>query len=105
MYFAYARYHQGISDFEQDYRDPANDHSTPYPASQYDSGLGYQQSPFSQSPQAPGEYKPPTYWRTEIQIHESNRGVSFLNKDVLMVSCTTRTVFCTPIFFLHKVFL
>lgn len=61
-YFAYAKYRQGITDFEQDYRDPANDHTTPYPPAPYDSGpTGYQQSPYSHNQQQPGEYQPPSY--------------------------------------------
>ncbi|XP_029015012.1 synaptogyrin-2a isoform X2 [Betta splendens] len=60
-YFAYARYREGVSEFDQDYRDPANDRTTPYPHAPYDSGpTGYQQSPFSNQQQA-GEYQPPTY--------------------------------------------
>ncbi|KAM3864153.1 synaptogyrin-2a [Diretmus argenteus] len=63
-YFAYRRYRQGVSDFDQDYRDPANDHGTPYPPTIYPSSgpEGYQQSPFSHNSQErPGEYQPPTY--------------------------------------------
>ncbi|XP_026181802.1 synaptogyrin-2a [Mastacembelus armatus] len=61
-YFAYARYRQGISEFEQEYRDPASDHSTPYPPSPYTtSNTGYQQSPFPQNQQNQGEYQPPAY--------------------------------------------
>ncbi|XP_035511438.1 synaptogyrin-2a [Morone saxatilis] len=58
-YFAYRRYCQGVSEFDQEYRDPANDHTTPYPPAQYPTG--YQQSPFPQSQEHPGEYQPPTY--------------------------------------------
>ncbi|XP_029364362.1 synaptogyrin-2a [Echeneis naucrates] len=61
-YFAYARYRQGISEFDQEYRDPANDNTTPYPPAPYTSGpSGYQQSPFSQGQDQPGEYQPPAY--------------------------------------------
>ncbi|XP_029913436.1 synaptogyrin-2a [Myripristis murdjan] len=62
-YFAYGRYRQGVSDFAQDYRDPASDHTTPYPPSTYPTGVpeGYQQSPFSHSQERPGEYQPPSY--------------------------------------------
>lgn len=63
-YFALARYRQGISEFSQEYNDPANDHTTPYPPAQYpgSSGpTGYQQSPFPHSQEQPGEYQPPTY--------------------------------------------
>ncbi|XP_071780365.1 synaptogyrin-2a [Centroberyx gerrardi] len=62
-YFAYSRYRQGVSDFDQDYRDPANDQTTPYPASPYPSSgpEGYQQSPFTNSQERPGEYLPPAY--------------------------------------------
>ncbi|XP_074552778.1 synaptogyrin-2a [Halichoeres trimaculatus] len=57
-YFALGRYRQGVGEFDQEYRDPANDHSAPYPSS---SPPGYQQSPFSQGQEQPGEYQPPTY--------------------------------------------
>lgn len=58
-YFAYGRYRQGISEFDQEYRDPANDHTSPYPPN---SGpTGYQQSPFPQSQDQSGGYQPPTY--------------------------------------------
>ncbi|XP_042361746.1 synaptogyrin-2a [Plectropomus leopardus] len=63
-YFAYGRYRQGISDFDQEYRDPATDHSTPYPPAPYSSSggpAGYQQSPFSHNQEHPGEYQPPSY--------------------------------------------
>ncbi|XP_054463748.1 synaptogyrin-2a [Anoplopoma fimbria] len=62
-YFALGRYRQGVSEFDQEYRDPANDHSTPYPPAPYNSSgpTGYQQSPFSQSQEQPGEYQPPAY--------------------------------------------
>ncbi|XP_023265775.1 synaptogyrin-2-like [Seriola lalandi dorsalis] len=61
-YFAYARYRQGVSEFDQEYRDPANDHSTPYPPAPYASGpSSYQQSPFSHNQEHPGEYQPPAY--------------------------------------------
>ncbi|XP_077383981.1 synaptogyrin-2a [Festucalex cinctus] len=62
-YFAYERYHQGLSDLNQQYTDPAVDPS--YPPAPYatSSGgpTGYQQSPFSQSQENPGEYQPPSY--------------------------------------------
>ncbi|KAG7242852.1 hypothetical protein INR49_018107 [Caranx melampygus] len=61
-WFAYARYRQGVSEFDQEYRDPATDHTTPYPPTPYASGpTSYQQSPFSHSQEQPGEYQPPTY--------------------------------------------
>uniref|UniRef100_A0A4W6G1B4 MARVEL domain-containing protein n=1 Tax=Lates calcarifer TaxID=8187 RepID=A0A4W6G1B4_LATCA len=61
-YFAYARYRQGVSEFDQEYRDPASDHTTPYPPAPYASGpTGYQQSPFSHNQEQPGEYQPPSY--------------------------------------------
>ncbi|XP_040919216.1 synaptogyrin-2a [Toxotes jaculatrix] len=61
-YFAYARYRQGVSEFDQEYRDPANDHTTPYPPAPYASGsTGYQQSPFSHSQEQPGTYQPPPF--------------------------------------------
>lgn len=64
FYFAFGRYRQGVSDFDQEYRDPANDHTTPYPSTPYTSSsgpAGYQQSPFSHSQEQPGEYQPPAY--------------------------------------------
>ncbi|XP_068574528.1 synaptogyrin-2a [Cebidichthys violaceus] len=66
FYFAFGRYREGISDFDQEYRDPANDHGTPYPPAPYggsSSGgpTGYQQSPFSPNQEQPGEYQPPAY--------------------------------------------
>ncbi|TWW70040.1 synaptogyrin-2a [Takifugu rubripes] len=63
-YFAYRRYRQGVREFDHEYRDPANDHTTPYPPGPYagSSGpSGYQQSPFSNSQEQPGEYQPPSY--------------------------------------------
>lgn len=62
-YFAYGRYRQGVSDFDQEYRDPAHDSTSPYPAAPYPSSgpTGYQQSPFSHSQEHPGEYQPPAY--------------------------------------------
>lgn len=62
-YFAYGRYRQGVSDFDQEYRDPAHDSTGPYPAAPYPSSgpTGYQQSPFSHSQEQPGEYQPPAY--------------------------------------------
>lgn len=63
-YFAYARYRQGVSEFDQEYRDPANDHTTPYPPAQYPSSsgpTGYQQSPFPSRQEDPGNYQPPAY--------------------------------------------
>ncbi|XP_017280786.1 synaptogyrin-2a [Kryptolebias marmoratus] len=63
-YFALRRYRQGVSEFNQDYTDPAHDQSTPYPNAPYgNSGVpaGYQQSPFSSSQGNPGEYQPPAY--------------------------------------------
>ncbi|XP_034396038.1 synaptogyrin-2a [Cyclopterus lumpus] len=60
FYFAFGRYRKGVGDLDQEYRDPANDHSTPYPAAPYASGpAGYQQSPFPQNQEQPGEYQPP----------------------------------------------
>ncbi|XP_024128260.1 synaptogyrin-2a [Oryzias melastigma] len=62
LFFAFGRYRQGVDDFSQDYRDPAGDHTTPYPPAQFGSGpTGYQQSPFSQGQTQPGEYQPPPY--------------------------------------------
>uniref|UniRef100_UPI0037E83C7D synaptogyrin-2a n=1 Tax=Semicossyphus pulcher TaxID=241346 RepID=UPI0037E83C7D len=65
FYFAYGRYRQGVSEFDQEYRDPANDHSTPFPPAPYPSSSsgppGYQQSPFTPSQEHPGDYQPPTY--------------------------------------------
>lgn len=62
-YLALGRYREGVTDFSEEYRDPANDHSTPYPPAPYSSSAptGYQQSPFSSSAEQPGEYKPPAY--------------------------------------------
>lgn len=62
-YFAYGRYRQGVSEFDQEYRDPANDQNMPYPGGPYASSgpTGYQQSPFSNSQEQPGEYQPPAY--------------------------------------------
>lgn len=80
-YFALGRYRQGVTDFDQNYRDPANDPNTPYQSSPYSSTSsvpGYQQSPFS-NPQDPGAYQPPSYWRTKIQTRKSNEEVFFLN--------------------------
>ncbi|KAM9346129.1 synaptogyrin-2a [Symphorus nematophorus] len=64
-YLAFGRFREGVSgEFDQEYRDPANDHTSPYPPAQYpgsSSGpTGYQQSPFPHS-QEPGEYQPPAY--------------------------------------------
>ncbi|KAM9392927.1 synaptogyrin-2a [Pholidichthys leucotaenia] len=55
VYFAFARYRQGVNDFGQEYNDPANDHTSSYPTSPYASSgpTGYQQSP--------GDYQPPTF--------------------------------------------
>lgn len=63
-YFALGRYREGISEFGQEYNDPASDHTTPYPPAQYpgSSGpTGYQQSPFPHSQEQPGGYQPPAY--------------------------------------------
>lgn len=62
-FFAYRRYQEGVSDFSEEYRDPANDHVTPYPTGPYTSSSppGYQQSPFPHSSENPGDYQPPTY--------------------------------------------
>lgn len=63
-YFALGRYRQGLTDVNQDYRDPASDNTAPYPSGYASSDVpaGYQQSPFSsQGPTDAGEYKPPTY--------------------------------------------
>ncbi|CAL8303885.1 unnamed protein product [Merluccius merluccius] len=63
-YFAYRRFGQGVGAFEQDYRDPANDqnaHPSPYPPYPNSGPEGYQQSPFSNNQEQPGEYQPPTY--------------------------------------------
>ncbi|XP_056263038.1 synaptogyrin-2a [Pseudoliparis swirei] len=60
FYFAFTRYREGVGNLDLEYRDPANDQSTPYPAAPYSSGpTGYQQSPFPQSQEQPGEYQPP----------------------------------------------
>ncbi|KAJ7989831.1 hypothetical protein DPEC_G00308570 [Dallia pectoralis] len=66
--FAFTRYRQGVSDFDQGYTDPANDRSAPYPAtSPYppypNSGPeGYQRSPFTpQNPEQSAPYQPPSY--------------------------------------------
>ncbi|XP_034751058.1 synaptogyrin-2a [Etheostoma cragini] len=64
FFLAFGRYRQGVSEFDQEYRDPANDHSTPYPPTPYASSsgpTGYQQSPFSHNQEQPGEYQPPAY--------------------------------------------
>ncbi|XP_072299380.1 synaptogyrin-2a [Eucyclogobius newberryi] len=63
-YFALGRYKQGLTDLNQDYTDPANDHASAYPPGYPNSSApeGYQQSPFSsQGPTGAGEYKPPSY--------------------------------------------
>ncbi|XP_061567090.1 synaptogyrin-2a [Cololabis saira] len=63
-YFAYGRFSQGVTDFNQEYTDPVSDHTTPYPPSSYGNSsgpAGYQQSPFPQSQEQPGEYQPPSY--------------------------------------------
>lgn len=63
-FFALRRYRQGLTDVNQDYRDPASDQASPYPPPYASSEVpsGYQQSPFSnQGPAGVGEYKPPTY--------------------------------------------
>lgn len=63
-YFAFGRYRQGLTDLNQDYNDPANDHTSPHPPPYASTGVpaGYQQSPFSnQGPAAVGEYQPPAY--------------------------------------------
>lgn len=65
-YFGYGRYKQGMSDFEQDYRDPVTDNTTPYPTGPYASSgvpAGYQQSPFAQGQgqTGAGEYQSPSY--------------------------------------------
>uniref|UniRef100_A0A1A7Y7X0 Synaptogyrin n=1 Tax=Iconisemion striatum TaxID=60296 RepID=A0A1A7Y7X0_9TELE len=63
-YFAYTRYAQGVSEFTEDYTDPAQDHTTPYPQGPYGNSSvpsGYQQSPFSNNQGNPGEYQPPAY--------------------------------------------
>ncbi|KAM9843736.1 synaptogyrin-2a [Aulostomus maculatus] len=62
-WFAYGRYRQGVTDLDQDYRDPAGDHTSPYPPAPYTSSVpaGYQQSPFSSGQEQPTEYQPPAY--------------------------------------------
>ncbi|XP_069005154.1 synaptogyrin-2a [Embiotoca jacksoni] len=62
-FFAFRRYRLGVSDFDQEYRDPTNDHAGPYPAGPHVSSgpTGYQQSPFSHNQETPGEYQPPAY--------------------------------------------
>ncbi|CAL8274849.1 unnamed protein product [Lota lota] len=63
-YLAYRRFGQGVDAFQQEYRDPANVDNAypptypPYPNSGPD---GYQQSPFSNTQEQPGEYQPPAY--------------------------------------------
>ncbi|XP_034046801.1 synaptogyrin-2a [Thalassophryne amazonica] len=57
-FFAVGRYRQGVNEFGQDYRDPANDPPAPYSSS---GPTGYQQSPFPHGPQQPGQYQPPAY--------------------------------------------
>ncbi|XP_030591635.1 synaptogyrin-2a [Archocentrus centrarchus] len=62
-YFGLGKYRQGVTDFDQNYRDPTNDPNAPYQSSPYSSTSsvpGYQQSPFS-NPQDPGAYQPPSY--------------------------------------------
>ncbi|XP_008327762.1 synaptogyrin-2a [Cynoglossus semilaevis] len=59
IYFAYARYREGVNEFDTDYRDPASDHSTPYPPAS--APTGYQQSPFTNNQDHTGEYQPPSY--------------------------------------------
>ncbi|XP_013865499.1 synaptogyrin-2a [Austrofundulus limnaeus] len=61
FYFAYGRYRQGVSEFNQDYTDPAHDHTAPYPYGNNAAPAGYQQSPFSNNQGNPGEYQPPNY--------------------------------------------
>lgn len=56
-YFALGRYRQGVSEFNQDYTDPAQDHTTTYPPAP----SSYQQGPFTNSQGQQGEYQPPTY--------------------------------------------
>lgn len=63
-YFAFRRYKEGLTDLNEDYRDPASDNTPPYPGPYTNSGVpaGYQQSPFSnQGPTGAGEYQPPAY--------------------------------------------
>uniref|UniRef100_A0A1A8P3Q1 Synaptogyrin n=2 Tax=Nothobranchius TaxID=28779 RepID=A0A1A8P3Q1_9TELE len=63
-YFTYKRYAQGVNEFTEDYTDPAQDHTTPYPQGPYGNSSvpsGYQQSPFSNKQETPGEYQPPAY--------------------------------------------
>ncbi|KAG7460198.1 hypothetical protein MATL_G00218780 [Megalops atlanticus] len=61
-FFALKRYRQGVPEFGQNYTDPANDHTTPYP---YPSSgpESYQQSPFTPNsePMGEGGYQPPVY--------------------------------------------
>ncbi|XP_047212287.1 synaptogyrin-2-like [Girardinichthys multiradiatus] len=56
-YFAFARYREGLSEFNQDYSDPVHDHTSPYPPAQ----SSYQQESFPSSQGQQGEYQPPTY--------------------------------------------
>uniref|UniRef100_A0A3Q2U7Y3 Synaptogyrin n=1 Tax=Fundulus heteroclitus TaxID=8078 RepID=A0A3Q2U7Y3_FUNHE len=56
-YFALGRYRQGVSEFNQEYTDPAQDHTSPYPPPQ----SSYQQGPFTSTQGQQGEYQPPTY--------------------------------------------
>ncbi|XP_061893075.1 synaptogyrin-2a [Entelurus aequoreus] len=61
-YFAYERYRQGVTELDQQYTDPGTEHNPPYPPTPYATGpAGYQQSPFSQTQENPGEYQPPSY--------------------------------------------
>jgi len=63
--FAYKRFKEGVSEFDQGYTDPANESDSPYPGTYppYPSSgpEGYQQSPFTQTSERPGEYQPPNY--------------------------------------------
>ncbi|XP_057673805.1 synaptogyrin-2a [Corythoichthys intestinalis] len=58
-YFAYERYREGVSDVAQQYTDPAVD--PPYSTTASAGPGGYQQSPFSQNQDNPGDYVPPSY--------------------------------------------
>lgn len=98
-YFALARYRQGVNEFEQEYRDPANDHNAPYQSSPYSSTSGpsgYQQSPFSNTQETPGAYQPPSYWKTKIQRQESNEEVFLFKYVCQLFLLQSRTVLCTP---------
>ncbi|KPP60235.1 synaptogyrin-2-like [Scleropages formosus] len=63
VFFAVRRYREGVTEFSQNYTDPANDHTTPYPPYATTVPQGYQQSPFSSNTEQQGDggYQPPAY--------------------------------------------